>query len=194
MKAPITKAIALFKSLPIFSLIAAKAIKNEKAERGLVMVKRKAERNSSMKPIALSSLTFFSLGFEISDIIPKKKSKNPPVISSRDLCSVIKAKMTVILKAPTEASRASAKAAPRPDTSPEARFLDNVLCIQISPTGPTGTAMAKPIKIPQLSPKADSSIYYCFDLSSLSRPSFFTPKYTTKAIMVKFIKILINLP
>ena len=75
-----------------------------------------------------------------------------------------------MLKAPTEASRASARAAPRPETSPEVLFLANVLCIHISPTGPTGTAIAKPTNIPQDMPRTysimviDYSMGLCYSI------------------------------
>lgn len=66
--------------------------------------------------------------------------------------------MKVMLKAPTEASNASATAAPKPDTRPETLPFAKVLCIHISPTGPTGTAMAKPTNVPQERPKTCSII------------------------------------
>lgn len=53
IKTPITNVTATASPPPILWLIPEKAMKKEKAERGLVMVRTKADKDSSMNPIFL---------------------------------------------------------------------------------------------------------------------------------------------
>ena len=51
--------------------------------------------------------------------------------------------MNVKPKAATDAKRAWAVLAPRPERKPFSRPADRVRCMQMTPTGPTGAAMVK---------------------------------------------------